>query len=133
MEYWTPGSRMTLRDAYLYAAGVILCSAVYTLIHHPYYFGVVHTGMKIRVAASSLLYRKALKLSNSALGQTTVGQMVNLLSNDVNRFDQTVMFNHYLWCGPLQLIIMTSVLFQRIGPSALVVSLLLLLTHVTRL
>ena len=133
MEYWTPGSRMTLRDAYLYAAGVVLCSAVLTFIHHPYFFGVVHTGMKMRVAASSLLYRKALKLSNSSLGQTTVGQMVNLLSNDVIRFDQTVMFNHYLWCGPLQLIIMTSVLFQRIGPSALVVSLLLLLTHVTRL
>ena len=80
--------------------------------------------------------RKALKLSNSALGQTTVGQMVNLLSNDVNRctvlqnastidflcrFDLSVLFNHYLWCGPLQLVIVTGLLYQRIGPSSLVV------------
>ena len=80
--------------------------------------------------------RKALKLSNSALGQTTVGQMVNLLSNDVNRcnndsttdflcrFDLSVLFNHYLWCGPLQLVIVTVLLYQRIGPSSLVVGLL---------
>ena len=77
-----------------------------------------------------------MKLSNSALGQTTVGQMVNLLSNDVNRcnndsttdflcrFDLSVLFNHYLWCGPLQLVIVTVLLYQRIGPSSLVVGLL---------
>ena len=93
---------MSQLEAYLYATGVVMCSAIYTFTHHPYFFGVMHLGMKIRVASCSLLYRcaynhtlrlnfapkktrKALKLSNSALGQTTVGQMVNLLSNDVNR------------------------------------------------
>ena len=52
--------------------------------------------------------------------------MVNLLSNDVNRFDLSVLFNHYLWCGPLQLTIVTVILCQKIGPSALVGAALLI-------
>lgn len=120
IEYFTPNSKVTLTEAYLYGTGVVMMAAVYTFTHHPYFFGVMYTGMKVRIACCSILYRKALKLSNTALGQTTIGQMVNLLSNDVNRFDTTVLFNHYLWAGPLQLIIVTGLLCNKIGPSALV-------------
>ena len=94
-------------------------SALYTIVHHTYFNGVYIVGMRVRIACSALLYRKALKLSNSALGQTTVGQMVNLLSNDVSRFDTAVIQGHYLWAGPLQLVIVTFLLYQKIGPSAL--------------
>ena len=94
-------------------------SALYTIVHHTYFNGVYIVGMRVRIACSALLYRKALKLSNSALGQTTVGQMVNLLSNDVSRFDTAVIQGHYLWAGPLQLAIVTFLLYQKIGPSAL--------------
>ena len=37
------------------------------------------------------------------------------------RFDQTIIFLHYLWCAPLQLLIVTTLLYQRIGPYAFVV------------
>ena len=39
----------------------------------------------------------------------------------MSRFDLSVLFNHYLWCGPLQLVIVTLLLYQRIGPRSLVV------------
>ena len=126
IEYFSPNSRVTLTEAYLYAGGVVAMAAINTFNHHSYFFEKQSTGMKLRVASCTLLYRKALKLSNTALGQTTVGQMVNLLSNDVNRFDTTVLFNHYLWAGPLQLTIITVLLCQKIGPSALVGAALLI-------
>lgn len=82
--------------------------------------GVLHLGMKMRVACCALIYRKALKLSKTALGQTTAGQMVNLLSNDVNRFDISVIFAHQLWIGPLETVIVTYFLYLQVGISAVI-------------
>ena len=52
--------------------------------------------------------------------------MVNLLSNDVNRFDTSLDCLHNLWVAPLQLLICTGLLWNKIGPSALVGTVLLL-------
>lgn len=79
---------------------------------------VLHLGMKMRVACCSLIYRKALKLSKTALGETTAGQIVNLLSNDVNRFDVAVLFAHQLWVGPLETLACTYLMYLQVGISA---------------
>ncbi|KAJ8926773.1 hypothetical protein NQ314_020823 [Rhamnusium bicolor] len=128
ISFYLPGQdEITQEQAYLYAAGVVLCSLVNILFSHPYMMGVLHLGMKMRIACCSLIYRKSLKLSKTALGQTTAGQVVNLLSNDVNRFDVAVIFAHQLWIGPIETIICTYFMYLQVGPSAAVGVLLLIM------
>ncbi|XP_049887227.1 ATP-binding cassette sub-family C member 4-like isoform X2 [Pectinophora gossypiella] len=62
----------------------------------------------------------SLRLSKTALGETTVGQVVNLLSNDVNRFDVAIIFLHYLWIGPLATVIVTYFMWEEISWAAIV-------------
>lgn len=82
---------------------------------HTFMLGNVHLGMKIRLAMCSMIYRKSLRMSKNALGVTTVGQVVNLLSNDVGRLDLSIIFVHYLWLGPLETIIATYFMYEQIG------------------
>ncbi|KAL5284866.1 ABCC4.2 family protein [Megaselia abdita] len=111
------GDDMT--EAYLYAGGLLLCIVMNVLCTHSYMFGNIHLGMKIRVAMCSMVYRKSLKLSKTALGDTTSGQVVNLISNDVGRLDLIMLFVHYLWLGPTETIVVTYLLWREIGYASL--------------
>ncbi|XP_017900999.1 PREDICTED: multidrug resistance-associated protein 4-like, partial [Capra hircus] len=95
------------------------CVLVWAVLHHLYFYHMQRVGMRLRVAVCHMIYHKALRLSSSAMRKTTTGQVVNLLSNDVNRFDQVTMFLHYLWVGPLQAITVTALLWMEIGMSCL--------------
>ncbi|KAF7996692.1 hypothetical protein HCN44_002338 [Aphidius gifuensis] len=97
----TDNVNMTKEEAYLYAGAVILASALSVFMMHPYVMALNHIGMKMRVACCSLIYRKTLRLSKTALGDITIGQAINLLSNDVSRFDNVIIFLHYIWIGPV--------------------------------
>ncbi|KAJ6635778.1 putative multidrug resistance-associated protein lethal [Pseudolycoriella hygida] len=114
------GTGSTLYHAYGYAAAVVLTSALNVIFSHPYLLGLLHLGMKIRVAVCSMIYRKALKLSKNALGDTTAGQVVNLISNDVARIDMSIMFLHYLWVGPLETVVVSYLMYREIGVSAFI-------------
>ncbi|XP_056647583.1 probable multidrug resistance-associated protein lethal(2)03659 [Diorhabda sublineata] len=105
---------------YICACLLVLSSFIQVICIHQNMLLVLTLGMKIRIAACALVYRKALKLTKSAIGVTTVGQMVNLLSNDVERFDFCCQFIHLLWLAPSEIIIAMVLLYILVGPTGLV-------------
>ena len=46
-----------------------------------------------------------LRLNTAAMNQTGTGQIMNLLSNDVIRFDQFTTFLNYIWIMPFMVIL----------------------------
>uniref|UniRef100_A0A452DVR8 Multidrug resistance-associated protein 4 n=1 Tax=Capra hircus TaxID=9925 RepID=A0A452DVR8_CAPHI len=119
VENYDPANSAALHEAYGYAAGLSACVLVWAVLHHLCFYHMQRVGMRLRVAVCRMIYRKSLRLSSSVMGKTTTGKIVNLLSNDVNRFDQVTMFLHYLWVGPLQAIAVTALLWMEIGISCL--------------
>jgi ATP-binding cassette subfamily C (CFTR/MRP) protein 4 len=77
----------TVNDAYIYSGAIVLTCALNVLATNACLHANLQVGMKLRVAACSLIYRKSLKLSKNAVIDTTSGQIVNLLSNDVGRYN----------------------------------------------
>lgn len=106
---------LTRDDAWLAAGGIVALSLFSAFNMNQFVFQSFVVGMRIRVAVCSLIYRKATKLSQSALGDTAPGKVVNLLSNDVNRFDLVSVFIHSMWSAPLFAIVVGYLLWREVG------------------
>nr|CAD7575625.1 unnamed protein product [Timema californicum] len=63
---------------------------------------------------------QSLRLSRAALGETATGKVVNLLSNDVARFDLVFLMFHSLWLGPLVTVAIAYIIWQEAGVPGLV-------------
>lgn len=55
-----------------------------------------------------------MRLSQTALGDTAPGKVVNLLSNDVNRFDIVSIIINAMWTAPLMTFIAGYILWREV-------------------
>lgn len=117
--YSTDTESRNINEAYMYAAILIFSNYISVFAFHPYLMGTFHLAMKLNVSMCSLMYRKALRLSKKALGDTTVGQIVNLMSNDINRMNGACLFVHDLWIGPIAAVLVTIIMYYEIGISSI--------------
>ncbi|XP_025405411.1 probable multidrug resistance-associated protein lethal(2)03659 isoform X2 [Sipha flava] len=115
LEFFNTGGseEIDLVHACTCTSGLVLSMLITTCLRPLYNLEYLQCGMMMRVASRSTIYRKALRLT--ALEEKTAGQIINLISNDVNRFDSGIVYYHVLWIGPLQTILVTYFLWQEIG------------------
>nr|ADB88766.1 cystic fibrosis transmembrane conductance regulator splice variant [Rattus norvegicus] len=98
--------------------GLCLLFIVRTLLLHPAIFGLHHIGMQMRIAMFSLIYKKTLKLSSRVLDKISIGQLISLLSNNLNKFDEGLALAHFIWIAPLQVVLLMGLLWDLLQFSA---------------
>ncbi|CAI5654085.1 unnamed protein product [Oreochromis niloticus] len=106
-------------EGYLYAVLLMVVALLQSLTLQQYFQRCHVLGMKVRTALMAAVYKKALVVSNDTRKESTVGEMVNLMSADAQRFNDVTTSIHLLWSCPLQIIISIVFLWLELGPSVL--------------
>ncbi|XP_031732915.1 ATP-binding cassette sub-family C member 2 [Anarrhichthys ocellatus] len=106
-------------EGYLYAVLLLVVAIFQSLFLQQYFQRCFVLGMKVRTAITAAVYKKALVVSNDTRKETTVGETVNLMSADAQRFNDVTNFIHLLWSCPLQIVLSIIFLWFELGPSVL--------------
>ncbi|KAK6061915.1 ABC transporter transmembrane region, partial [Cooperia oncophora] len=84
------------------ASAMFIVAMVQSMILHQYFHLMFRLGMNIRSVLTSAVYSKAMNLSNNARKNRTTGEIVNLMSVDIQRLQDMTTFVMLFWSAPLQ-------------------------------
>ncbi|XP_030653903.1 multidrug resistance-associated protein 1 [Nomascus leucogenys] len=104
-------------QGYFYTVLLFVTACLQTLVLHQYFHICFVSGMRIKTAVIGAVYRKALVITNSARKSSTVGEIVNLMSVDAQRFMDLATYINMIWSAPLQVILALYLLWLNLGPS----------------
>ncbi|XP_030780788.1 multidrug resistance-associated protein 1 isoform X2 [Rhinopithecus roxellana] len=106
-------------QGYFYTALLFIAACLQTLVLHQYFHICFVSGMRIKTAVIGAVYRKALVITNAARKSSTVGEIVNLMSVDAQRFMDLATYINMIWSAPLQVILALYLLWLNLGPPIL--------------
>jgi len=115
-------------NGFFWASVLVGCAFIILFAIQHMFLRTWNIGMQFRLACVAAIYDKSLKLSSTASSSSSsgeggasssssFGQVMNLCSNDVERFILAALFaNHLIWC-PLQSIAVLILGWSMLGPA----------------
>ncbi|CRK99302.1 CLUMA_CG012571, isoform A [Clunio marinus] len=107
-------------DSFWLSTIVILITLLSCIVNHHMDLRQRMVGAQMRIACSAAIYRKTLRMSKRATSQTSAGNVVNLLSNDVGRLDYGFIFIHFIWILPIQACLICYLIWREVKYAAVV-------------
>lgn len=104
---------------FFYVGILFVTSIIQTVFLAQYFHKVFVLGMRIKSSVTSAIYRKSLKISNAARKESTIGEIVNLMSADTQRLMDLVAYLNMVWSAPFQIAVSLYFLWDTLGPSVL--------------
>ncbi|CAG5123107.1 unnamed protein product [Candidula unifasciata] len=104
-------------NGYVLAVGLFISTILQSLLYHQVFHLSTTLGLRLRASIISAVFRKSLTMDNLARKESTVGEVVNLMSVDAERIESCISYMWAVWSSPLQIILSLYLLYQYIGVS----------------
>lgn len=103
---------------YLYAGLLVVCGAIILFEHHHLFYLTWRKGMQLRIACVAAIYDKSVRLGSiQSASSMSYGRIMNLASNDVERFLNAALFINYLHWSPILALAVLCAGYMLLGPS----------------
>lgn len=110
-----PDGYVSDQKAIIAAVILIISSFVFAFSRHPAFVLCLRVANNVRSALTVMIYRKVLKLSKSSFEQTDIGQILNILANDLNRFEDVGWQLPYILIGPTMSVVVVYISYKYLG------------------
>lgn len=112
INFWEDGKRPSL-DAYYFVFAISCLLYVISWLTEMNFFRSTKMGMQTKGLFVTCIYRKMLNLST--IEKVNPGYLINLASNDTQKFEEFCTFMHFIIIGPMELIGTLTFLYLNIG------------------
>ena len=96
----------------MYALGLSLSCLLHAILYHHYFYQSWTTGTRTRVGLIVAIYKKIFKLPLGVVSSS--GKVVNLISNDVQRFEDAGPYINYIWLGPIESLVVFGLMYWNV-------------------
>ncbi|KAK9257215.1 P-loop containing nucleoside triphosphate hydrolase protein [Lipomyces tetrasporus] len=111
----TVNEPIPLSGGIIIALGMFACSFGQTMMQQQYLTRCFSTGLIIKSSLMSSIYRKSAFLSNGSRQSKSTGDIVNLMTVDVQRLQELSQSAQALWSGPFQIMLCLYSLHALLG------------------
>ena len=105
---------------YFYGFLLLFTVGLQSILMNQYFEKMFILGLKARTTLISTIYKKALKVTQSTKKDSSVGEIVNLMSVDVQRFMDVLPYLNMLWSAPMQICVSSYFMYNELQEATFV-------------
>ncbi|KAM8934198.1 multidrug resistance-associated protein 1-like [Pelodytes ibericus] len=102
-------------QGFLVAVLLLICPCAQSLFLHQHDYICYVIGMRLKSAIVGSVYKKALVISSAGRKNCSAGEIVNLISSDVQKLMDLATCLNYVWSAPFTIIVAMYFLWQTMG------------------
>ncbi|GAX75678.1 hypothetical protein CEUSTIGMA_g3121.t1 [Chlamydomonas eustigma] len=115
LQSYAAGNSPPEWQGWIIALGLGLCGFAAAILHHQLFYLGNLNGFRMRQQCVAAVHGKVLRLNSAAVSHVSSGHVVNLISNDVRRFDDAMPFWVFLWAGPIEVVAVLVMVSMDLG------------------